>query len=66
MQPTELVVRAIFLSGYAQRHHQIPVASAALLNRFNQILLKDYKAGQSSRAVNSLAYIQLHKLLEAL
>lgn len=64
MTPQELVVRAIFLSGYARRAYQLREATSALLYRYSSILMRDYRNGLSERAVNSLAYIQLHQLLE--
>lgn len=65
MTPQELIIRAIFLSGYTRRTYKLSEATSALLYRYGDILMRDYRNGLSERAVNSLAYIQLHQLLEA-
>lgn len=64
--PQEQVLRAIFLSGYVRRtqHESIRESTAALLYRFQEILLRYYRNGQSEQGVDSLAYIQLYNLLE--
>lgn len=68
MTSQDLVLRAIFMSGYVQRAHKESIrdSTSALLYRYNQILTNYYKRGQSEQCIQSLAYIQLNKLLTQL